>query len=141
MSASKARKLCLDKYIHPSRIKKSNQSCTTLCSNPRILYYILVRTIYPRGSSKETTNYTLLETLYYIIEGYSMDFAELIFKYMTKVCNLSKNYPLPYTNLLTYIFKVFQIFLKGKEWLDSQIPTIDKTIVKSLKFKPLPFGH
>jgi len=47
MSACKARKLFLKKYAHPSKIKKSNQFWTALCSNSRILY-IIVRTIYPR---------------------------------------------------------------------------------------------
>ena len=55
----------------------------------------LVRTIYPQGSSKETTNNTLLETLHYYMQGYFVDFVELILKYMTQVYNLSRNFPCP----------------------------------------------
>jgi len=88
MSASKSRRLYLEKYVHPFKIKKSNQSYKASYSNQRIFYYILVRTIYPQGSSKEITNDTPLKTLYYIMEGYSIDFTELILEYMTKVCNL-----------------------------------------------------
>ena len=47
MLASKGQKLGLNKYVNPSKIKKSNQSYTTLYSDPRILYYILVIAIYP----------------------------------------------------------------------------------------------
>ena len=95
MSATKACKLCPEKYSYPSKSKKSDQSYIALHSDPRILYYILVTTIYPCGSSKETTNYTLIKTPYYIVEGYSVDFAELILEYMTKVCNISKVFPYP----------------------------------------------
>ena len=76
----------LKSIFHPSKIKKSNQSYTTLYLDRRILYYILVRTIYSWGLSKETTNDTLFKNLYYIMEGYSINFAELILEYMTKVC-------------------------------------------------------
>lgn len=134
-------KVYLHKYAHPSMIKKSNQSYPPLYSNPRILYYILIRTIYPWGSSKEIANDPLLETLSYIMEGYSIDFTNFILEYITKVYNLSRNYPLPYSNLLTHIFKAFQIFLEGEECLDSHIPTINENTLKSLKFKPLSSRH
>jgi len=84
---------------------------------------------------------TPLETLCYIIEGYSIDCIELILEYMTKVYNSSRNYLLPYSNLVDHIFKAFQILLEGEERLDPQIPTIDENTLKNLKFKPLPFGH
>jgi len=75
------------------------------------------------------------------MDGYSMDFSELILEYTTKVCNLSRNYPLPHSNLFICIFRSFQIFLKGKECFDSQILTINEATLKSLKFKPLPSGY
>ena len=70
-----------------------------------------------------------------------MDFADLILEYTTKVCNLSWNYPSPYSNLLTHILKTFQMFLEGKQHLNSHILTINETTVKSLKLKPLCSGH
>ena len=45
MSTSKARKPCLNKYAHASKIKESNQSNTALHSDLGIFYFILVRTI------------------------------------------------------------------------------------------------
>ena len=77
--------------------------------------------IYPQASSKETTNDTLFKT-YYIKEGYYVDFAELILECMTKVYNLSRNFPLPYFNLLTHIFKAFNVSVKEEGRLDTQIP-------------------
>jgi len=68
-----------------------------------------------------------------------VNFTKLILEYMTKVYNLSQNYPFPYSNLLTRIFKVFQISFKGEEYLHSQILTINENTPKSLKFKPLPY--
>jgi len=43
------------------------------------------------GLSKETTNDTLLEALYYIMEGYSVDFVKFTLEHMTKVYNLIRN--------------------------------------------------
>ena len=85
MSTVKVRKLYRQKYAHPLRIKKINQSYMSLCLDQQILYYILVRTMYHRVSSKETTIDTLLGTLYYIMEGYSIDFVKV--EYMTRICN------------------------------------------------------
>ena len=68
-SATKARKLRLNKYDHPSKIKKTNQYYSTIYSNPQILYYVLVKTIYLSGFSKETTNDTLLPILHYIMRA------------------------------------------------------------------------
>jgi len=55
----------------------------------------------------ETTNDTFLETLYYTMKGYSVDFTKLILEHITKVFSLSRNYPMHYSNLLTHIFKDF----------------------------------
>lgn len=78
--------------------------------------------------------------LYNSIEGYFVDFAKLIVEYMTKVCNLSQNYRLPYLYLLTHIFNAFRISLEGKECLNSQIPIINENILNNLKFKLLLYG-
>jgi len=78
-----------------------------------------VRTTYPYASSRETTTDTLLETLYYIMESYSVDFTKLILEYMTNVCNLSINFPLCYSNLLMYIFRYFNISLEAEEHLET----------------------
>jgi len=59
----------------------------------------LVRTIYPHGSSKETANDALLETLSYTMKGYSMDFGKLNLEYMNKAYNLFRNLPLSYLTL------------------------------------------
>jgi len=100
-----------------------------------------VRTIYPCGSSKETTNDIFVENLQYVIEGYSVDFAELILEYMTKVRNMAQNFPLSYSNLLRHIFKYFYISLEAEEHLGTRIPTINENTLKSLKFKSLPTGY
>lgn len=107
----------------------------------RILYCILVRTIYPHDSLKEKNNDTLFETFYYIIKGYSIDFVKIICKYMTKVCNLAHNFPLPYLNLLTYIFKYFHNSLDVEEHIETKISAINESTLKSLKFTSLSNGH
>jgi len=47
-----------------------------------------------------------------------MDFAELILEYVIKICSLSRNRPLPYSNLLTHTGMAFQISLEGEARLD-----------------------
>jgi len=141
MSVAEARKVCLEKYAHPSKIKKTTQSYTTLYTNPRVLYYILVRNLYSRRSSKKPNNDTLLETLYYIMDGLFVDFVELILDYVTKVCNMSRSFPLLYSNLLTHILKYFNISLDTEKRCKTHIPTINENTLKSFKFKSLPSGH
>jgi len=85
MSVVKARKLFLQRYANPAKFQKTNQSYIELYADARILYYILVMTIYPRGCLAETTNGGVLQTLHYIMKGYSLNFVELIIEYMTKV--------------------------------------------------------
>ena len=114
MLVVKARKLCLQKYANPVKIKKINQSYTMLYLDPQILSYILVWTIYPWGLSKETTNDIIFKIPYYIMERYYAHFAKLILKYMIKVCNISLNFPSPHSNLLSHIFKAFQVSLEQK---------------------------
>jgi len=60
---------------------------------------------------------------------------------MTKDCSLTRNFPLPLLNLLTHIFKYFNIPLEVEEHFETQISTVNENTLKSLKFKPLPTGH
>ena len=72
------------------------------------------------------------------MEGYTIDFAKLKLEYMTKVCNLSTDLSLLYSNLLTHIFKVFNVSLEDEKLLEISIPTINENTLKTLRFKPLP---
>ena len=50
------------------------------------------------------------------MKGDIVDFTDLIMlEYMTKVCNMPRNLPLSYPNLLTHIFKVFNAFFEDEE--------------------------
>ena len=51
----------------------------------------------------------LLDTLYHITEGYTIDFAKLIHDYMINVSEISQNSQLSYSNLLTQIFQAYNI--------------------------------
>ena len=53
------------------------------------------------------------------MEGYAVDFAELILEYMIKVYNLTWNFPLLYSNLLTHIFKYFHVSLEAEKCLET----------------------
>jgi len=64
------------------------------------------------------TNDTLIKTIYYIVECYTIDFAELMLEYMTKLCNLFRNSFLRYFNLLHHIFNAFNLALEDEECLD-----------------------
>ena len=79
MSSVKAHKICLQKYAHLSKLRKPT-SPTQLCTLTYGSY-----TIFWLGPS-------ILKAPYHIMEGYSIDFAELILVYMTNVNNLSRNY-------------------------------------------------
>jgi len=72
------------------------------------------------------------------MDRYAVEFAELMLGYMIKVCNRS-SFPLPHSNLLTYIFKAFHVSLEDQDHHGIQIPMINETL-KSLRFASLRFG-
>ena len=119
MSSAKAHKIYLRKYTLPYKINKTNQSYVALYSDSHIIYYIFVRTIYPQDHPRRPPITTFLRTSTISWRGYSVDFVELTLDYMTKVCNLSRNFPLPYSNILAHIFKIVNLSLEVEDRLNT----------------------
>ena len=101
-----------------TKIKKANQSYTTIYLDLEILYYNMVGTIYQVPPVTKPPMTPSLR-LYYIMEEYTVDCAELMLEYITSVCNMSRNLPWSYSNLLTHDFQASHVPLEDDEHLDS----------------------
>jgi len=138
----KACKLYLNKDAHPSKIKKFNQSYITLCSDPKVLYYILVRTILFWNSIKDTINDTLVAAVYCIMEEIPLILQNLflstwpksvtwleIFPYLTPTCSPTFSKP--------FIFPLRQMIalrLKSLPSMRAPIkPQIQTTLLETLE--------
>jgi len=80
--------------------------------NPRLLYYILVRKILSKPNSTDSLNNRTLELIYLLMADKPVNFARYIIGYAAKVSSIIRPAPLPYSNLLTLIFKHFGVFLE-----------------------------
>jgi len=104
---------CLAEFAKlPTSSQGSNLSYMILHHNPRLLYYILVRTILPKPNSTDSLNNRTLELIYLLMTAKPVNFARYIFDYVAKVSSIIRPAPLPYSNLLTLILKHFGIFLE-----------------------------
>lgn len=94
--------LYLSKYAKPNTsTKKANQLLyTNYFSKPRLLHYILVRTINSKKFTKENLNKELIELVYMVMEEKFVDLATLMLDYMKKSVLFGKKSHLPYGNLL-----------------------------------------
>ena len=111
-----AKALCLTHCACPQKLaiyKCQNRTPPyhVLFPEPRLLHYVFVRIFYPKDHSKEAYNEVALESIYRLMNGYSVDYASIIINYMYRVAHMSRPSSLPYGNLLTRIFLPTSKFL------------------------------
>jgi len=93
--------------------------------------------MYRSSNTKDNTK-TMSELLCHILKGYDVNFTKIILHYIERVREASRKSALPYVNLLTKIFKHFNIPLDGKEFVGISKRCINQATVKSFNFKQLP---
>ncbi|KAJ8421269.1 hypothetical protein Cgig2_023803 [Carnegiea gigantea] len=120
LSRKMAKALCLTYYACPQKLaayKCQNRTPPyhVLFPEPRLLHYVFVRIFYPKNHSKEAYNEVALESIYRLMNGYSVDYASIIVNYMYRVANMSRPSSLPYGNLLTRIFTHFKVPFESED--------------------------
>ncbi|KAJ8443469.1 hypothetical protein Cgig2_026256 [Carnegiea gigantea] len=109
-------------------------SSAVLKRNPRLLYYILVRTILPQPTSTALIPRKTLELLYLLLTGKPINFARYILSCMSKVSSVLRPVPLPYANLLTRIFRHFGVTLTNEVFETKHVPIITPVAFNSIHF-------
>ena len=109
-------------------------SSDVLKRNPKLLYYILVRTILPQPTSTALIPRKTLELLYLLLTGKPINFARYILSCMSKVSLVLRPAPLPYANLLTRIFRHFGVTLTNEVFETKPVPIITPAAFKSIQF-------
>jgi len=74
----------------PTSSQGSNLSYLVLKHNPRLLYYVPVRTILPKPNFTNSLNYKILELIYLLMFGKLVNFACYILGYMAKVISITR---------------------------------------------------
>jgi len=115
-------------------LAKQSTPYHVLYSEPRLLHYVFVRIFYPKAHSKEAYNEVVLEAIYRLMNGYSVDYATMIMNHMYRIANMSHTPSLPYGNLLTRIFAHFKGPMDCEECLNPHVPVISAHSLKTLKF-------
>ncbi|KAJ8434114.1 hypothetical protein Cgig2_024232 [Carnegiea gigantea] len=105
-----------------------------LFSEPRLLHSIFVRIFYPKEHLKEAYNEIVLEAIYRLMNGHSIDYATMILSHMYRVTNMSRTPSLPYGNLLTRIFTYFKVPMDCEECLTHHVSVISAHSLKTLRF-------
>ncbi|KAJ8432876.1 hypothetical protein Cgig2_021012 [Carnegiea gigantea] len=90
-----AKDLCLAHYACPPKLiayKCQNRTSPyhVLFPEPRLLHYVFVCIFYPKDHSKEAYNEVALESIYRLMNGYSVDYASIIVSYMYWVANMTR---------------------------------------------------
>ncbi|KAJ8431624.1 hypothetical protein Cgig2_029032 [Carnegiea gigantea] len=75
-----------------------------------------------------------LESIYRLMNGYSMDYALIIVSYMYRVANMNCPTSLSYGNLLTRIFTHFKVSFDSEDCITQSVPVISANSFKSLRF-------
>jgi len=134
-----AKALCLTHYACPQKLaayKCQNRTPPyhVLFPEARLLHYVFVRIFYPKDHSKEAYNEVDLESIYRLMNGYSVDYASIIVNYMYRVANMSRPSSLPYGNLLTRIFTHFKVPFESEDCVTQTVLVISANSLKSLRF-------
>lgn len=134
-----AKDLCLTHYACPQKLEDYNRQNITppyhvLFPEPRLLHYVFVRNFYPKDHSKEAYNEVALESIYRLMNGYSVDYALIIINYMYRVANMNRPTSLPYGNLLTRIFTYFKVAMDSEECVTYTVPVVSVHSLKTLCF-------
>ena len=100
----------------------------------RLLCYVLVRTILPKPNSTDSLSNKTLELIYILMTSKLVNFARYILSYVAKVSSIMRSTPLPYSNLLTLVFKHFGASLENKICETKPIPIITSSSLNNVQF-------
>lgn len=106
LSQTKARNRSLSEFPRPHR--QTNPfylSYVVLKKDPRLRYYVIIRTILPKPNSTDSVNTKTLELIYLLMTEKPINFARYILGTIAKVGSIPT--PFPYPNLLTLMLKYF----------------------------------
>jgi len=131
--------LCLTHYACSQKLpayKCQNRTPPyhVLFPEARLLHYVVVRIFYPKDHSKEAYNEVALESIYRLMNGYSVNYLLIIISYMYQVTNMTRTTSLPYGNLLTRIFTHFKVPFDSEDCITQSIPVISANSPTSLCF-------
>ncbi|KAJ8426236.1 hypothetical protein Cgig2_030329 [Carnegiea gigantea] len=139
LTRKKAKDLCLAEYACTDKLaeykhKNKPPPYTVLLPEPRLLHFVLFRTIYPKENSREASNEIVLAVIYRLMIGYSFDYASIVLDDLYRVSCVTRTPSLPYGNLLTNVFQHFGIPLDSEECITQSVPVISAHFLKTLRF-------
>lgn len=120
LTRKRAKDLSLTQFGYPHKLasyKRQNKAPPyhVLFPELRLLDFVFVCIFYPKDHSKEASNVMVLEAIYRLITGSSVDYVSLILDHMYRLASVSYTLSLPYGGLLTCIFQHFKVPLESEE--------------------------
>lgn len=86
LSQNEARNKCLLEFANPyHQTHPAHLSYLVLQKDPRLLYYVLIRTILPKSNSSDSVNTKTLALIYLLMTGKPINFARYILGVIAKV--------------------------------------------------------
>jgi len=135
LSTTNLRRRCLAEFVTlPPSSQCSNLSYLILHHDPRLLYYVLVRTILPKPNSTDSLNNKTLELLYLLMTDKPVNYARYILSHMSKIGSIMCPAPLAYSNLLTLVFNHFGVPIENKICDSKPLPVITPSSLKNIQF-------
>lgn len=97
LSQTEARNRCLIEFTNShSQNHLAHPSYLTLKQDPRLLYYIIARTLLPKHNSTDSVNSKTLVLIYLLMTRKPISYARYILRTMSKVGSVQDPTPLPY---------------------------------------------
>ncbi|KAJ8423101.1 hypothetical protein Cgig2_010978 [Carnegiea gigantea] len=141
LSQTGARNQCLTEFSHPhSQAHPADLSYLILKQDPRLLYYVIIRTILPKPNSTDSVNTKTLKLICLLMIGKPIKFACCILGFMSKVSSIVRPAPLPFANLLTMVFNHFGMCLGHEIRETKPVSVITPASLKNIKFFKIDTG-
>ncbi|KAJ8449428.1 hypothetical protein Cgig2_002225 [Carnegiea gigantea] len=135
LSQTKARNRCLTEFSNPhSQANPAHLSYLILKQDPRLLYYIIVRTMLPKPNSTDSVNTKTLELIYLLMTRKPINFARYILGVMSKFSFIQHPASLPYATLLTLVFNHFGVCLTHEIKETKPVSIITLASLKHIQF-------
>ena len=134
LSHVEARNRCLVQFAHSqNQAQTSHLSYLILKQDPRLLYYVVVRTILPKLNSTDSLkNNKDIEAIYLLVTEKSINYSRHILGCMSKVSSILRLASLPYSNLLTLVFKHFGVPLDNQISVIRSVSIITPTSIMNI---------
>jgi len=95
---------------------------------------VFVCIFYPKDHLKKASNELVLEAIYRLMNGYSINYALIMLNYMYQVANMCRTPLLPYSNILPCIFIHFKVPLDLEDCVTQPVLVISAQSLKTLRF-------